>query len=60
MADGCLLLVDAFERPMPQTRFVLRKAFEYGLRPVSSSTRSTVTTPVRPRSSTKSSTCSSS
>jgi len=32
MADGCLLLVDAFEGPMPQTRFVLRKAFEYGLR----------------------------
>ncbi|MEK6799114.1 MAG: translational GTPase TypA [Planctomycetota bacterium] len=34
MADGCLLLVDAFEGPMPQTRFVLRKAFEYGLRPL--------------------------
>jgi len=34
MADGCLLLVDAFEGPMPQTRFVLRKAFQYGLRPV--------------------------
>jgi GTP-binding protein len=34
MADGCLLLVDAFEGPMPQTRFVLRKAFEYELRPV--------------------------
>ncbi len=34
MADGCLLLVDAFEGPMPQTRFVLRKAFEAGLRPV--------------------------
>ena len=34
MADGCLLLVDAFEGPMPQTRFVLRKAFELGLRPV--------------------------
>ena len=34
MADGCLLLVDAFEGPMPQTRFVLRKAFESGLRPV--------------------------
>ncbi|MGE3179988.1 MAG: translational GTPase TypA [Phycisphaerae bacterium] len=33
MADGCLLLVDAFEGPMPQTRFVLRKAFEYGLQP---------------------------
>ena len=34
MADGCLLLIDAFEGPMPQTRFVLRKAFENGLRPV--------------------------
>src|SRR5512143_1322940 len=34
MADGALLLVDAFEGPMPQTRFVLRKAFEYGLRPL--------------------------
>ncbi|MCO6436737.1 MAG: translational GTPase TypA [Phycisphaerae bacterium] len=34
MADGCLLLVDAFEGPMPQTRFVLRKAFENRLRPV--------------------------
>ncbi len=34
MADGCLLLVDAVEGPMPQTRFVLRKAFELGLRPI--------------------------
>ena len=34
MADGCLLLVDAFEGPMPQTRFVLRKAFEFKLRPI--------------------------
>ena len=34
MADSCLLLVDAFEGPMPQTRFVLRKAFDFGLRPV--------------------------
>jgi len=34
MADGALLLVDAFEGPMPQTRFVLRKAFESGLRPI--------------------------
>jgi GTP-binding protein len=34
MADGCLLLVDAFEGPMPQTRFVLRKAFQFGLTPV--------------------------
>jgi GTP-binding protein len=34
MADGCLLLVDAVEGPMPQTRFVLDKAFEAGLRPI--------------------------
>ena len=34
MADGCLLLVDAFEGPMPQTRFVLRKALEIGLKPI--------------------------
>jgi GTP-binding protein len=34
MADGALLLVDAVEGPMPQTRFVLKKAFEMGLRPI--------------------------
>src|SRR5262249_47487393 len=34
MADGALLLVDAAEGPLPQTRFVLRKAFEVGLRPI--------------------------
>jgi len=34
MASGVLLLVDAFEGPMPQTRFVLKKALGYGLRPV--------------------------
>ncbi len=34
MADGCLLVVDAAEGPMPQTRFVLRKALELGLHPV--------------------------
>lgn len=34
MADGCLLLVDAFEGPMPQTRFVLQKAIEMGLKPL--------------------------
>ena len=34
MADGCLLLVDAFEGPMPQTRFVLQKALQIGLKPV--------------------------
>src|SRR3954453_17854645 len=34
MADGCFLLVDAAEGPMPQTRFVLRKAFAKGLKPI--------------------------
>ena len=34
MADGVLLLVDAFEGPMPQTRFVLQKALELGLNPI--------------------------
>ena len=34
MADGCLLLVDAFEGPMPQTRFVLQKALQIGLKPI--------------------------
>ncbi|HZS89088.1 MAG TPA: translational GTPase TypA [Chloroflexota bacterium] len=34
MADGALLLIDAVEGPMPQTRFVLKKAFEIGLRPI--------------------------
>src|SRR3990172_3398015 len=34
MADGCLVLVDAAEGPMPQTRFVLSKALEEGLRPI--------------------------
>ena len=34
MADGCVLLVDAFEGPMPQTRFVLQKALQIGLKPI--------------------------
>jgi GTP-binding protein len=34
MADGVLLVVDAFEGPMPQTRFVLQKAIELGLKPI--------------------------
>ena len=34
MADGCILLADAFEGPMPQTRFVLQKALEIGLKPI--------------------------
>ena len=34
MADGCILLVDAFEGPMPRTRFVLQKALQIGLKPI--------------------------
>ncbi len=34
MADGCILLEDAFEGPMPQTRFVLQKALQIGLKPI--------------------------
>src|ERR1700678_2690461 len=34
MADGCFVLVDAAEGPLPQTRFVLRKAFARGLKPI--------------------------
>ena len=34
MADGCILLVDAFEGPMPQTRFVLQQAIQLGLKPI--------------------------
>ena len=34
MADGCLLVVDALDGPMPQTRYVLKVAMEHGLRPV--------------------------
>ena len=45
MVDGVLLLVDASEGPLPQTRFVLRKALERGLPRLWSSTRSTARTP---------------
>jgi GTP-binding protein len=34
LADGCLVLVDSFEGPMPQTKFVLRKAFSHHLKPI--------------------------
>ena len=34
MADGCLLLVDSVDGPMPQTKFVLRHALKYGLKPI--------------------------
>ena len=60
MVQGVLLLVDAAEGVMPQTRFVLRKALELDLQaPSSSSTKSTVRTPARAKSSTKRSTSSS-
>lgn len=55
MVDGCLLLVDAYEGTMPQTRFVLKNALRTTLSPSSSSTKSTVQMPTRKRPSTKSS-----
>ena len=58
MVDGVLLLVDAAEGPLPQTRFVLRKALEAGCRSCSSSTRSTAPTRASTRSSTRSRSCS--
>ena len=59
MVDSVLLLVDANEGPMPQTRYVLMRALRLGLRPSSSSTRSTAPTPTRTAPSTRPSTCSS-
>ena len=49
MVDGVVLLVDAAEGPLPQTRYVLRKAFERGCRRLSSSTRSIALTRGRER-----------
>ena len=49
MVDGCLLLVDAEEGVMPQTKFVLGKALKLGLRPSWCSTRSTAPTPTPTR-----------
>jgi GTP-binding protein len=61
MVDGVLLLVDAVEGPMPQTRFVTRKALALGLQARSSwSTRSTARAPARLGASTRPSTCSTS
>jgi GTP-binding protein len=57
MADGALLLVDAAEGPMPQTRFVLGKALECGWYRSSSSTRSTVPMRGRTRCWTRRSSC---
>ena len=47
MVDSVLLLVDAFEGPLPQTRFVTRKALALGLRPIWWSIRSTATAAIR-------------
>jgi len=58
MVDSVLLLIDAQEGPMPQTRFVTRKALALGLKPISSSTRSTVQAHVRTGPSTRRSNCS--
>jgi len=60
MVDGVLLLVDAAEGPMPQTRFVLRRRLNVDTRPSSSSTRWIAKMPSRNASSTRPLTCSSS
>ena len=59
MVDGAIVLCDAAEGPLPQTKFVLTKALARGLQArSSSSTRSTARTPARTRSTTRCSTCS--
>ena len=58
MVDGVLLLVDAFEGPMPQTKYVLRKAWNSSLSRLSSSIRSTNPVLVYRKSKTKSWNCS--
>ena len=58
MVDGVLLLVDAAEGPMPQTRFVLRKALQLGLQPIVVINKIDRRTPARKWSSTKLSTSS--
>src|SRR5690606_16411590 len=58
MVDGAVLLVDAAEGPMPQTKFVVGKALKVGLKPIVPSTRSTGRTRAPTRLSTKCSICS--
>jgi GTP-binding protein len=58
MVDGVLVLVDAAEGPLPQTKFVVTKALKVGSSRSSSSTRSIGRTPARPKSPTRCSTCS--
>ena len=53
MVDGCLLLVDAFEGTMPQTRFVLKKALEAHVKPIVVINKSTAPTPTPNNASTK-------
>ena len=59
LVDGVLLLVDAAEGPLPQTRFVLKKALEAGLPPIVVINKIDRPTPARPRCWTRSTTCSS-
>jgi GTP-binding protein len=59
MVDGVLLLVDASEGPLPQTRFVLRKALQKRLPVILVINRSTGPTPASARSSTRPTSCSS-
>nr|VUD29405.1 GTP-binding protein TypA/BipA [Raoultella sp. NCTC 9187] len=58
MVDSVLLVVDAFDGPMPQTRFVTKKAFAHGLKPIVSSTKLTVRAHVLTGLSIRSSICS--
>ena len=58
MVDGALVLVDAAEGPLPQTKFVVAKALKLGLKPIVVITRSTGRTPAQPKSRMKYSICS--
>jgi small GTP-binding protein len=58
MVDGAIVLVDAAEGPMPQTKFVVGKALKVGLRPIVAINKIDRPTPASMKSSTRSSTCS--